>query len=392
MQYRPGGDIFETDAQCIVNPVNCQVHKLFERHARAPRGKTAQQGLAGAFETRYPAIQDALIRACKAGKMKPGMVQVLGVNRATGARRKDGDLLIANLATKDYWADPSKLEWVDEGLRKLAGVVEDRGIRSIALPMLGAGFGKLPWEQVRDRVEAHFRPLSEKGVAVTVLGTGPDRAPRSAAPDLPDARDEAIYVAGIGARDTPDPVLGKMKNLGKALARDGMILRSGGADGADSAFEAGWDAGGGRKEIFLGWPGFEGRQADGKSVFVKDMSDDCREVEIAKAYYNRDWNRLGRGGKALMARNTNQLYGQEVGRSKMTDLVVCWTKGGAPVGGTGQALRIAEDKGIPILNLGDPRVKGLGIEDLAKTARGLLAGKDLESALPEKRVARGMER
>jgi hypothetical protein len=54
---------------------------------------------------------------------------------------------------------------------------------------------------------------------------------------------------GIGLRSTPQTVLddaGAMK-----LGKEGWVLRSGAARGADSAFEAGADAAHGGKEIHL---------------------------------------------------------------------------------------------------------------------------------------------
>jgi predicted Rossmann fold nucleotide-binding protein DprA/Smf involved in DNA uptake len=44
-----------------------------------------------------------------------------------------------------------------------------------------------------------------------------------------------IY-AGIGSRETPKEVLKSMTNYAKELSATGWVLRSGGADGADTAF------------------------------------------------------------------------------------------------------------------------------------------------------------
>ena len=51
-----------------------------------------------------------------------------------------------------------------------------------------------------------------------------------------------IRYSGIGSRETPDNVLVVMEKLGAAFAKKGFVLRSGGADGADSAFERGCDS------------------------------------------------------------------------------------------------------------------------------------------------------
>ena len=49
-----------------------------------------------------------------------------------------------------------------------------------------------------------------------------------------------IYT-GVGPRDTPQDVLQLMMAIGKRMAELNWVLRSGGADGADKAFEVGCD-------------------------------------------------------------------------------------------------------------------------------------------------------
>jgi predicted Rossmann fold nucleotide-binding protein DprA/Smf involved in DNA uptake len=47
--------------------------------------------------------------------------------------------------------------------------------------------------------------------------------------------------AGIGSRSTPPETLPLIESIAARLAEKGWVLRSGGADGADSAFEKGCD-------------------------------------------------------------------------------------------------------------------------------------------------------
>src|SRR4030095_10380993 len=64
--------------------------------------------------------------------------------------------------------------------------------------------------------------------------------------------------AGIGSRETPPHICQALERIGSALASIGFTLRSGGARGADQAFEAGSVAAGGATEIYLpraGWCG-----------------------------------------------------------------------------------------------------------------------------------------
>lgn len=45
---------------------------------------------------------------------------------------------------------------------------------------------------------------------------------------------------GIGSRETPYEIQDLMKRIAFKLAENGWLLRSGGAEGADTAFENGW--------------------------------------------------------------------------------------------------------------------------------------------------------
>ena len=64
------------------------------------------------------------------------------------------------------------------------------------------------------------------------------------------------YYTGVGNRNTPADILEDMEQIARVFARLGWVLRSGGANGADSAFELGCDIENGLKEIYLPWKGF----------------------------------------------------------------------------------------------------------------------------------------
>jgi len=155
--------------------------------------------------------------------------------------------------------------------------------------------------------------------------------------------------AGIGARQLPADAYDAIRILGKTLAMDGWTLRSGAADGADSAFEDGCDSVNGKKEIYLPWEGFNGH-----SSTLFDIPP--RAVELAKQYHPA-WNRLTKPQKNFMARNTQQVLGELV--FEPCDLIICWTHDGVEdgtqttknTGGTGQALRVSSGYVIPIFNL-----------------------------------------
>jgi hypothetical protein len=150
-----------------------------------------------------------------------------------------------------------------------------------------------------------------------------------------------IY-AGIGSRETPLDILNLMTRVAIALTNDNWILRSGGADGADTAFETG----AGRKEIYLPWNGFNGKTVDNVSYFLLPETEEARDYVYD---YHPSGLYLKQGPFKLMVRNTYQVLGADL-RSP-ADVVICWTSDGKASGGTGQAMRIAKDYEIEIINL-----------------------------------------
>ena len=168
------------------------------------------------------------------------------------------------------------------------------------------------------------------------------------APPAPTTLPSRVY-AGIGSRKTPEAVLETMERIGRTMARLGWTLRSGAADGADTAFEAGAEQERGAREIWLPWPGFNGRTADGATIRVGTSSQANRDLARQS---HPAWHALRDAVQKLMVRNVHQVLGPEPGSSPPSDVVICWTPDGAGEGGTGMAIRLAERHGIPVVDLG----------------------------------------
>lgn len=158
----------------------------------------------------------------------------------------------------------------------------------------------------------------------------------------------SMTYAGIGSRITPPDVMDLIQRAARRLSARGYTLRSGGADGADSAFEAGVPTDG-QKEVFLPWKGFNGNT----SPFYR-CTDEAMDLAAST---HPGWKRMGMPAKKLMARNGFQVLGSEL-RSPV-DFVLCWTKDGAEceaergpaTGGTRQAIALASRWLIPVFNL-----------------------------------------
>lgn len=160
------------------------------------------------------------------------------------------------------------------------------------------------------------------------------------------------YYAGIGSRETPQGILDAFYEIGRQAAVLNWTLRSGRAPGADSFFEKGCIAANGPCEIFTPWAGFpNGSDLRMRPAYVFDRLDAQQQTaaKASVAKYHPAPERLSPGAMKLMARNYCQMHGPRTD-SPATDLIVCYTKDGRASGGTGQAIRMAEDAGITVLN------------------------------------------
>ena len=115
------GNLLDAPAEALVNTVNTV----------GVMGK----GIALMFKEAFPANFRAYEDACKQKEVKVGKMFV------TENRTFSGPRWIINFPTKKHWRQPSKLEWIIEGLGDLRKFVQEHQIRSIALPPLGAGNG-----------------------------------------------------------------------------------------------------------------------------------------------------------------------------------------------------------------------------------------------------------
>lgn len=140
------GNLLESRADAIVNTVN----------ELGVMGK----GLALQVREAFPESAAEYVRASRRGDVHVGR---MCVTRADGLEEPRW---IVHFPTKKHWRDPSRLEWVRDGLDDLVRVVRDLGIRSIAIPPLGCGNGGLEWGRVRDAIERACAPLVHVDVRV----------------------------------------------------------------------------------------------------------------------------------------------------------------------------------------------------------------------------------
>jgi len=141
IEYR-AGDILETDAEALVNTVNCV--------------GIMGRGIALQFKNAYPENFRVYEAACDRGEVQPGRMFVFETRQMTNPK------YIINFPTKRHWRGKSRIEDIEAGLRALQQVIRQRRIRSIALPPLGTGLGGLDWGEVRARIEEALRDVDAR--------------------------------------------------------------------------------------------------------------------------------------------------------------------------------------------------------------------------------------
>jgi len=156
------------------------------------------------------------------------------------------------------------------------------------------------------------------------------------------------YYAGIGSRQAPtkqgpDSLYNDIYLVTSYMYKNGFVLRSGGAPGADTLFEKlnNMENNNFPNEIYLPWKGFNGNTSP-----LYNLTPEA--FELAEKYHPA-WDRLSDAAKKLMARNSYQVLGENL--NTPVELIICWTPEGKESGGTSQAMRIAKDYDIPIVNL-----------------------------------------
>lgn len=174
------------------------------------------------------------------------------------------------------------------------------------------------------------------------------------------------YYTGVGSRETPDDIIKVMNQLGKKLADQGWVLRTGGAKGADQAFELGWvhhvqeNKIFTKAEIFLPWNGYENHTRDAMfgCNILPDLDDEglCIVAEGIAASTHPNWSACKQGARKMHTRNVYQVLGRDL--KTPSNMLVAWTKltkKGDPMGGTATAIKLAQNHGIPCFNLNKPK-------------------------------------
>lgn len=155
-----------------------------------------------------------------------------------------------------------------------------------------------------------------------------------------------IY-SGVGSREISDEAKKICFEVGKQMALAGWTLRSGAAEGADTAFEQGALSVGGKCEIYLPWKGY--------SNHPYGTYDIPKEAFAIAGGHHNYYDRVSQGVQKLLARNVQILLGKNL--DKPSELVLAWWNEESR--GTRHTLSVAATYEIKSYNLADVSVLDL---------------------------------
>lgn len=157
-----------------------------------------------------------------------------------------------------------------------------------------------------------------------------------------------ISYAGIGSRDIkPDEVI-RIRTIAKQMARRNFILYAGNADGADIAFQAGSNS---QCILMLPWKRFNHNNYSTEAcIEAFDLGSSAAGLASIDQFHPNP-SALSDGARRIMARNYHQVHGYN--QWPIVSFVICCSNevNGKVIGGTGQAVRIAQSLRIPIFNI-----------------------------------------
>jgi O-acetyl-ADP-ribose deacetylase (regulator of RNase III)/uncharacterized protein YwgA len=130
------GNILESNAQTLVNTVNCV----------GIMGK----GIAADFKKRFPDMFADYKSRCDDGLLRPGEPYIY---------KSTIKPWIINFPTKDHWRSVSKLKDIEKGVDLILNKYKEWGVNSLAVPPLGCGSGQLDWRDVGPLLYRKFQDI-----------------------------------------------------------------------------------------------------------------------------------------------------------------------------------------------------------------------------------------
>jgi O-acetyl-ADP-ribose deacetylase (regulator of RNase III) len=227
------GNIFTSTCQTLVNTVNCV--------------GVMGAGIALEFRLRYPEMFTRYVELSKAGKMAIGTLWLY----------KGTDRWVLNFPTKQHWRFPAKVEYLHAGLDKFMATYEEKGIESIAFPLLGTHHGGLEPDLCMGIMQSYLRdcrvpveiyyydPAADddlyEGFKIVFLSTPPEKVSLRSGlqPQYVDRIREALGDARIKQMNQ----LAKVKGVGPVTLERAFAFARSGIEGAPPPAQQSLDVG-----------------------------------------------------------------------------------------------------------------------------------------------------
>lgn len=126
-------DIWDNDSGIVLIPVNCV--------------GVMGLGLAKDCKERHPDVYKDYRKACKSGNFNINTLKLYMI--------KD-DFAILLFPTKYEWREYSRIEWVEDNLKKLGTCLSRSPIDVFHVPPIGCGAGGLDYNEVRPMIEHYL--------------------------------------------------------------------------------------------------------------------------------------------------------------------------------------------------------------------------------------------
>ncbi|WP_318516780.1 macro domain-containing protein [Photobacterium leiognathi] len=144
------GNIFDSERHTIVNAVNCV--------------GVMGAGIALEYRLRYPDMFEKYQSFCENNLLDIGKLWIY---------KPENGPWILNFPTKKHWKYPTKEEYLRKGLSKFLSEYKEKGIQSIAFPLLGADKGGLGKDKSMTLLQEY---LSELDIDVDIYQYDPQAA------------------------------------------------------------------------------------------------------------------------------------------------------------------------------------------------------------------------
>ena len=130
------GNIFDSEQQTIVNAVNCV--------------GVMGAGIALEYRLRYPEMFEKYLKFCESQSLSIGKLWIY---------KPTFGPWVLNFPTKNHWKYPTKEKYLRDGLAKFVSIYKEKGIKSIAFPMIGADKGGLGQEKSLQLLKEYLSDL-----------------------------------------------------------------------------------------------------------------------------------------------------------------------------------------------------------------------------------------